>query len=211
MTSAIVTVDQIKRFLQLGSSEHDVLLGDLAERAAAVSESYCDRTFAVGTYTAASTPDDALLDGKGLPFVYTPQWPIVSVSSLAIVAEGGGAVLAALSTGQYGINRRDGKLTILSWSGSPLLTDSSDPVFPEGTQNIAVSYVAGYATLPADLVESVLLIAAHMFGLSDQRRLMAQSIAMAGGGSGGTTSFKIDDMPVEARARLNRYRSVIPR
>jgi len=60
-------------------------------------------------------------------------------------------------------------------------------------------------------VEAVILIAAHMFGLADQRRLMAQSIAVAGGGAGGTTTFRIADMPLEARVRLDRHLSVVPR
>jgi hypothetical protein len=207
-----VTPSQIKAFLQLGSSEHDVLLSDLAERAAAVAESYCDRTFAVGTYTPATTPDDALLDGKGLPFVYTPQWPIVSVTSLKQVLDGNAGDVQTYASGSYAVNKRDGKITLVRSAATGKLTaDSDPPTFPEGTQNIAISYVAGYATLPADLVEAVILIAAHMFGLSDQRRLMAQSISVAGGGAGGTTSFAIADMPVEARARLDRYRAVIPR
>lgn len=209
MTTPIVTADQLKRFLQLASSEHDVLLADLAERASAFAETFCDRVFAAGTYDPATDPDNALLSGRGLPFVYTPQWPIVAVTELKLVAEGGGAVQQAFTAGQYAVNKRDGKITLLaSATGAQLWLASQAPAFPEGTQNVWVKYSAGYATLPADLVEAVLLIAAQRFRDSQQG---GSPPSRAGDRETGPALPEGGSIPKAALERLRAYRSAVAR
>lgn len=89
--------------------------------------------------------------------------------------------------------------------------DMRRPVFPNGIQNVAISYTAGYASLPEDLAEAIAMTAAHLHLIGNTRRLGAKSISMTGGGGGGTTSFAINDIPAEARAILDRYRAVVPR
>jgi hypothetical protein len=214
-TSALVTIQQIKAWLEITGSEHDVKLQDCADRASEVAQDYCDRKFAVADYDPVSTPDDALLDGKDLPFIYTPQWPIVSVTLLKLVQEGNNGDLQSFAVNQYAVQRDVGKITLLSSAAMALWSSPSGPLqrsfFPDGIQNIAVTYRAGFASLPKGVEEAIVIMAAHMHTIGNTRRLMAASISMSGQGGGGTASFKIDDMPPEARARLDRYKSVIPR
>jgi hypothetical protein len=210
---ALVTAQQIKAFLKITSSMDDALFGDLADRASAVAESYCDRHFALTSYDPAGDPDNALLDGKDLPVVYTPQWPITAVTALKLVQEGNNGDIQVFGATQFAVQRDEGRITLLASAVLQTATrgEVARPVFPRGVQNVAVTYSAGYAAVPFDMQEAVIFIAAHIYGLADQRRLMAQSIAVGGGGVGGTSTFKISDMPDEARARLDRYKSVVPR
>jgi hypothetical protein len=211
--ASALSIQNIKTFLEIVSTEHDTKLGVCLNAASALVETYCDRKFSEASYTPAATPDDSLIDGKGLPFVYTPQWPIITVTALKWVNEGNNGDIQSFGATQYAVHKALGKITLLPSATLTTIQSSmtAQPVWPEGTQNIAVSYSAGFATLPNDLVQAIVIVAAHLHLLGNTRRLGAKSITMAGGGGSGSTSFAINDIPAEARSILDRYRAVIPR
>ncbi len=105
---SLATVDQIKDFLEITSTQHDVKLQRCADAASDLAQSYCDRKFASATYAPTTTPDDALLSGQGLPFLYLPQWPIVSVTTLKLVQEGNNGDIQTLAANQFAIERQRG-------------------------------------------------------------------------------------------------------
>jgi Phage gp6-like head-tail connector protein len=210
---SLITVDQVKTFLEITSTQHDAKLQDCVDAAAADVETYCDRKFSLASYTPETTPDDALLDGKDLPFLYTPQWPIVSVTSLKLVQEGNNGDIQTFAANQYAVKKLEGMILLTTAANIQLFGQAgiTRPTFPAGVQNIAVSYTAGFATLPKDLVQAIVMVAAQHHLIGNTRRLGAKSINMVGGQGGGTTSFAINGIPAEAREKLDRYKSVIPR
>lgn len=91
--------------------------------ACAAVETYCNRTFADATYTAET------YDGNGCDVLYLKQYPINSVTSITLDDETVDA--ADYTVEDTGIYYEDG------WTA--------------GRRNIAVTYNAGYTTIPADL------------------------------------------------------------
>jgi hypothetical protein len=213
---SLVTVAQVKQFLEIVSSEHDDKIDQCCDRASALAQKYCARTFTLGTYTQQATPDDSLLNGNGMSFLYLRQWPVISMSKLALVAEGGGAVQRTFGNGDYALDKKSGKVTLLSSAAlSTMVRNALAPscTFPPGVQNVVAEYVAGYAagSVPLDLQQAVICIAAHMHLLGNTRRLGVKSIATVGGGGGGLTGYQEVAIPIEAEAILKRYISPIPR
>lgn len=76
--------------------------------------------------------------------------------------------------------------------------------FPKGLRNVAVRYTAGYAEMPADLSEAVLVIA--MQRVSDWENKGVQSKSLAGETITFASFSQSDGIPPAAFAILERYK-----
>jgi len=78
---------------------------------------------------------------------------------------------------------------------------SSVDVFTVGRQKVSVTYSAGYATVPSDIVRAATMAAAAQFNVEGHSGLESERTA--------SYSYKVDGhpsgLPAQARARLNRY------
>ena len=75
-TTAILTLSETKRYLQLGpTTEYDRFLVDLIDIATSKMETFCQRTF-------VETSHRKWLDGTGVDVMFLPDTPVTSLTRL---------------------------------------------------------------------------------------------------------------------------------
>jgi hypothetical protein len=124
-------------------------------------------------------------DGKGNGRLYLRQTPVIAVQSLTI---DGIAVEQAASPGLPGW-RLNGNVILLfgHW-------------FNRSLANVAVTYTAGYATLPADIVEAVAELVGLRYRGRDRLGKMSESM-----GGMATTSYAQKDVSPFIASVIARY------
>ena len=121
----------------------------------------------------ASTPYAEKYDGRGRDCISLDQWPVISITSVVIDNQ----TISASSNGSYGYEFHDQQLWIIGG------------VFPQGRRNVSVSYTAGYATIPADLVLACIRQAAYVY--REREHIGMKSVAV----QGQTISYEGDLLP----------------
>ena len=115
---ALTTLENVKAALHITVTDDDTLLESLINRISAAVESYCRRKFKARDYTEK-------YDGDGTTVLYLKQYPVNSVTTLKISG-------SVVDSANYVIYDEVGKI-VLRYT-----------YFPEGLQNIEVTYNAGY-------------------------------------------------------------------
>ena len=151
--SALVSVEHAKMSKALSALD-EAYLQTLLNSASGIAERYCHREFAKTTHT------DETYDGDGhggQRDLMLRHFPIITLTALKFLNHVDGSedvitvanLLKDLPMGQilFKPQGSDGYLT-----------------FPKGTQNIVVTYDAGFETVPAPVQRAVLMIAAFLHG-----------------------------------------------
>lgn len=160
---AITTAAAWKAYRQTSATTWDTLVTDvLIPTAQAEIEAYTDRVIESATYT------DEAYSGDGSQELLLRNWPVTVLTSIKVKADDGTTTTldssdyrADLGTHNTGLVVRlpytggSSRLAVDDW-GEPLGYRSQGASFPEGFQNILVTYTGGYATVPANIV-----LAAH--------------------------------------------------
>jgi hypothetical protein len=150
-TYALTTVADVKESLSIPSSNHtyDNLIIRKINQATAMIENYCSRRFALTTYT------DEGYNGTGTNQVVLKQRPIVGDVTLKIRDSG-------LNEANY--ETVDSEL-IFADANSGVL----DLLFTSARLwgRFAVTYQAGYSTIPDDLAEACASLAAYLVTNAD--------------------------------------------
>jgi len=137
MARKLFTVDEVKPFLDLAGGPQDTtqdeLLKILIEGATAWIEKYCAQTFESGGISYSET-----YDGDNGTVLYLNHRPVISVSSVVITDSAD--VDDTIPSTDYELYETVGKI---------VLTEGDS--FLKGDLNVAISYVAGESTLPADV------------------------------------------------------------
>lgn len=180
-SDALTTLADLKQYLELSTAENDDLLERLIEAVSARFNRHTGRNLAARDYSpdpedAAHDPDNAVLGGSGRAELILPQYPVISLTSLAV---DGRAVPSSAGPGQPGwvLDRAAG---VLAWRGG---------VFPAGVGNVEVAYRAGYAAIPPDLAQAAL-----------EQAAMAFADSTAGGGRLGQSGRSLADGSVSYSA-----------
>jgi uncharacterized phiE125 gp8 family phage protein len=84
------------------------------------------------------------------------DFPIISLTSVTILDDDGSYY--AIATDQF---RLEARLGIVQFKPN---ADAEFRYFPEAFHNVTIVYVAGYATLPADIKQAVRVAVAAMYG-----------------------------------------------
>jgi hypothetical protein len=181
-TGDLISLADVKVYLggDLQSND-DVVLSRLIAAASAFFVAACSRTILQQSFTET-------YDGKGNGRLYLRQTPVVSVAALTIDSA---AVPQAISPGQPGW-RLNGNVILLfgHW-------------FNRSLANVAVTYTAGYATPPADIVEAV----AELVGLRYRGRDRLGKTSESMGGMA-TTSYAQKDVSPFIASVIARYSKV---
>jgi len=132
--SELVTLDEIKHHFGMTGSNADVddELESISDRISKIFETYCDRTFDSDTYIE-------YYDGGGRDMLVLKHYPIISITSIYDDSDWGWGASYLVDSDNYMIkNDRE-------------VVYKSGYVFYDYIQNVKVTYVAGYATIPDDL------------------------------------------------------------
>jgi phage gpG-like protein len=131
----LTTLDAVKAFLVVTTSNQDALISRLISRESRLIEEWCGRSsFSPVTRTAQR------INGSGSSMLPLPDVPILSVSALS---DGGTSIPVSATAGSYGYTFDDSRLYL------------NGGVFSRGRQNITCTYTAGYqasetSTIPSD-------------------------------------------------------------
>jgi hypothetical protein len=130
-------------FAALGTTTQNALIG----AASGWVESYCRRTFEVGTVTDT-------LDGTGLPRLWLSRRPVIAIGTVTV----NGATLDNTSGDAYTANRNTGALVRGNGQGNPRFAST----WPTGFQNIGVVYTAGFALIPEPVKTATVSMCKHL-------------------------------------------------
>jgi len=133
--TAIITLSDVYEFLSVSGSDDDTLIQNLIDRKTTEFESYCQLdSFFVDDYIE-------YLDGEGNSFLFVKNFPINSVSEIASDSDWTWGSDTVIDSDDYRIVNK----SYIAYNS----------YFTIGTQNIKVSYNAGYSVIPADIQEAM--------------------------------------------------------
>ena len=187
---AILTLAEAKDFLGFADSytDMDTYIESLINQASLQIEGRIDNKVADQTVT------NEITSGDGSDILKPRYFPIVSVTTLEY---------RTLPTEAWQTleSEEDHILTHPLWDCIQLY----DSTFPSGTNNIRLTYVAGYETIPGDLSQVCLEKVADMFAQSKKGmgRFGIQSQSSGAGGGSGSVSYK--SFTVEHERILRKY------
>ncbi len=197
MPGEIISLDELKAYLQQTTTDFDPILKVLRSAADATVRRYCDRDFTIETYTH-------YFDGNGKDSLLLRQYPLISITSIHIDPER-----------EFGDDTEvDEDSIILTEDNQELgYVQLLDDVFAEGKKNVKVVYRAGFATAPADVTAGLapmpgdlklaaLSIAAREFLLQD-KQLQGQTSQNVGDRS---VSLGLEDLPRNVWMVLEGYK-----
>lgn len=201
-TYALTTLAAVNSYLKITADggDRDAFIEDLIDRVTAQCEQYTGRKLKARDYHYDSAdsdydPDNAILDGNGEQYLFTPQWPINSVSILTI---GDTTITERESWDETGyvIYKDQGRIYLAGYT------------FTEGIKNIFLAYNAGYTTIPEDLEQSVIQQVAMAYKESDQGHGRL-GVRVQDTSDGMTTRFEAGPIIPQVQAVWDRYRQLV--
>lgn len=196
---ALISLEELKAYLNLTVSTSDTLLEGLIDRTTSLFEDFTNRYLKARDYSYDSEsddydPDNSILDGNDRDQIILPQYPINSVTTLRINEVAIEARDSLYSFG-YIIGKKTG---ILRLSGY---------VFSPGMANIELEYNAGFDSMPDALKQACIEQAAWKYKQS------APGGALLGVNSknlaDGSISYTAKDLLPEVKMVLEKYKKRI--
>jgi hypothetical protein len=187
MFGDLTTLADVKAWLKTGQSAFpitdDALLTRLVTAASQYIQSWLNRPIASADYLEVR-------DGTGGETLQFACFPVTEVTAVTI---DGQTVPRATSTGAVGYAFSPTQLSVRGYR------------FSRGLQNIAVSYTAGYATVPPDIAQACI----ELVSLRYRERSRIGELSRSLGGAE-TVAFSQKDLSDAIRTLLQQYRAVIP-
>ena len=168
------------------SAQIDQLLASVTDFA----QSYCNRQFFSATYTEYPRVRGALAETLNLDV-----YPVTSITSIHVST----ALPRVYATDELLVDGTD----YIVEEGNGILHRVGGACWPMAVKAIKAVYVAGYATIPADLERAAIeTISAKLFkGIGGLYHLTGESR-----GEGVLTGIRFDDVPVNTRVVYDMYR-----
>lgn len=177
----LCTVDDLKTWLNVQGSTDDALFQRLVTAVSVYMQNWMNRTIHSMSYTDTR-------DGCGTDIIVLGNRPVTEVTSLSV---GGVSVAPSLDGVQAGFVFDDMAVYLV---GSK---------FPRGRQNVKISYKAGWATVPFDLAQAAIELAAYRYREKGH-------IGQTGTGMGPEhISYSERDLPPSVKTLMNQYKSVV--
>ncbi len=171
----LCTLDDVKAYMDIDVTRmdpsQDDLVTSLITRMSTQIDNYCDRTFASTEYTE-------YYNGGGLSYLYTDNYPIISVSSINDDStwEWGSSTL--IDSDDYRISNSARQILL------------NDTHFGNYTENVKIVYTAGYSTIPYDLVKVCIVEVVSEFKRRKDPHVASKSV-----GDGTLTRYETGFLP----------------
>lgn len=153
MPSDIISLAELKTYLQQNTTDFDTILGLIRTAADAFVRRFCDREFTQETYTQ-------YYDGNGKDSLLLRHYPIISITSIHLDPDRVFGADTQISASDIILSDENKELGYVELLGGE--------VFSAGKKNVKIVYVAGYATVPGDLKLATLGVGAREFMLQDK-------------------------------------------
>ena len=191
--------DDLKEFLQIPSADEgdDTYLTNCVNRAGDFVERYCQRRFASSSRTY-------IVDGHGLCNLYLPDWPITAVTSIYGPC--------AHAPRHFGDDVESSELVDSDYyriAKSGYSQEQQDHLvkilghWTYGFENYQVIATTGYSSMPADLYQASIEVAAHIYQLGKQGNLGLTNKSV----DGGSLQYEVErGIPLSTRIILDKYK-----
>jgi hypothetical protein len=183
-SNALATRLEVKNFLNIAASDNtiDNLIHDLINRVSSIFEKYCNKTFLQADYTE-------YYDGEGSAMLFLDKYPVQSVDSIYDDVSWQWGSDTKLDSAYYRI--ADEKIIVYNYG-----------TFSKGTQNIKITYNAGFTSVPYDLKQACVEEVGRIFNRRKQRDITNESI-----GDGNKTYITDNFLPL-TKTVLDKYKSI---
>jgi hypothetical protein len=168
------------------------LISQLITAASRAICAYCGR----GQFTPETYTDT--YDGAGKTWMLLRQWPVLSVTAIALTQCGVTTTVTDPTTFQL-------EAPIPAGGAQRLTLVSPHLYFPRGRGNVQITYQAGYATVPPDVAQACI----EAVGEAYQRRNRIGQTSVSSQGQT-TVAFSQADLNAAAKAMLEPYIRRLP-
>lgn len=169
----LTSLENVKGWMGIAGTADDTLLERLITACSSFIQNWINRTIASQEYTETRNGNG----GRSLSFL---NYPVTSVSSVLV----------------------DGR-EISGYVFSPTQLMLNGSCFTRGFQNVSITYMAGFATIPTDIEQACIELCALRYKERDRIGQMSKSIA------GEVVSFSQKDMSEDIKTLLQQYKRVI--
>lgn len=196
-TYALTTLAHLKSYLNLSVSTHDTLLEDFVDRATDLFENFTNRKLKARDYHYDSgdgdyDSDNGIMDGNDRDMISLPQYPVNSITTLRINTTSIDERTSIYACGWVIQDKAAGIVALSCY------------LFTKGLKNIDFAYNAGYSTVPEDLEQACIELAAWMFKQSTPgSALLGESSKSFPDGS---ISFIVKELLPQVKMVLEKYK-----
>lgn len=178
---ALITAEDVQKFLGLPVTVDAELLGVLAEAASAFVLAYCEvEDFTAKQYTLN-------LHGHDGKSITPPKYPITAIASLTIDDR---AIPACVNGSDSGYVFDKHSIYLRGYR------------FTEGFLNVRIELTAGYAQLPADVKQACVELVAEKYKRKDRLGISSKTIGQE------SITYSQSDLTPNAKLVLNEYKMV---
>lgn len=185
----LCTLAELKTALGVAADEtaDDTRLSELIKIASAQIEGFCNRSFGLQAI------EDELHDGNSTESIELDVTPINSVTALSIDGQG-------VDLGEVKVYPR---FIAFSNSGDyDARLRGNVRVFPEGRQNVKVSYTAGYDEIPREISDACKIQVAFLMNTLNKQGVISETNQVAQA----TTSFSQEQLAPATRTTCRRFK-----
>lgn len=185
-SNALTSVSVVKAQLEIPISDtsQDSILERYINSASEQIERYCNRKFKSASY-------EEIRDGSRANEMLLNNYPVTSITSVNIDDERLFGADTLIPATDYAVI-------------SPNVLRRHVSTWGRGSQNIKIVYVAGFATIPADLEDACIMLVEIRYGKKNDR-----SIGRTSSGKQGESISYVDGWPQEVISILDSYK-VLP-
>lgn len=191
----IITTAEYKTWINELSSDSDAIIDLLIPAVQDDLETACSRKFDSAIYI------DEAYDGKGEAGLWLNNTPVSAISAVKLLSGDGSTT--TLSTSEYRLNGKLGRLGRLGSATGGWGESSCEPVWAEGDGNVLVSYTAGYADTKAPAGLKMLMF--HLVDAALDRRGENWTIASAADGVENRTKLNSAEYKAMKAALIKPY------
>lgn len=209
--SDLTTLANVKLWLGISDSSADAILSRLITTESATFRKLAGRDFASQTYVETIDGSDPRIRRGPSPDLWTgpfpgvggigsgwavnlTNWPVISVTSVVV---DGDVIPAGSHSGESA--QVDGWVLVDSYRIELLGASYS---LTGGVQNIVITYVAGYATIPDDIDQAMCELVGYRYRERDRIGQRSKTI------DGGSVAFMTDLVPPSVQAVIDTYRRI---
>jgi len=187
----LVSLANLKAWIRNTTADKDAILQSIKDGVEEWVKNYCQRDFIIATFTE-------YYDGDGTTELLVRNNPITWITSIHDDGARDFGDASLISSDNIISNDAEG------WAAGivELFLDS----FSRGTKNIKIIYLAGYATVPADLQMAVKKICAKIY--FEQDKGLAGRVSQTVGDK--VIELSLDTIPKDAKLILDSYRRIGP-
>lgn len=188
----LIEILDLKDYLKIKNDDEEALLESMCTRASAIFEGFCNRDF-INADSTGLVEITEYQNGEGNK-IFLDLYPVATVTSVYDDMDREFGEDTLVDPDDYIVRAKEG-----------IIEGANGYEFVGGTLGVKIKYTAGYvrATLPKDITQAVIEIAALLYKERDSIGLSSKSYA------DGSASFFSDKLSIWTKSTIDNYKKSI--